>query len=219
MIMMVTGIAFSILDVAFGARLKGPMAMRLRVLYSAVETHASHNLPPFPSSCLADVRREPREAFLARATEEAKDDVLDSDPSKIIALPVEETIRPSESIPVYVLNPKQDLHGEETHMHLEGESMGTMEVEETGCLILSVRMPCGKSSALGFGIGALEELDVEDEDVHASGFDSETSIVEEVEEASRPSLDMPDKPRLTGKDNGVLHGFRLASNSDYMSQR
>lgn len=52
-----------------------------------------------------------------------------------------------------------------------------------------------------------------------AGFDFETSVVEEVEEASRPSLDMPDKPRLTGKDNGVIHGFKLASNSDFMSQR
>ncbi|PKA63863.1 hypothetical protein AXF42_Ash004873 [Apostasia shenzhenica] len=70
--------------------------------------------------------------------------------------------------------------------------------------------------APGFGIGALEELDIEDEDIYSSGIEIVGTVVQE-DEPSRSIT--TDGPRLENTKQGVLRGFRVASNSDYNLER
>ncbi|RXH96500.1 hypothetical protein DVH24_009004 [Malus domestica] len=72
--------------------------------------------------------------------------------------------------------------------------------------------------APGFGIGALEELDAEDEDVYNSGYDFEEIYVEDIDDEPSRSI-MDSKQKLVRKEPGGLAGFRLASNSDYQHER
>lgn len=73
-----------------------------------------------------------------------------------------------------------------------------------------------RNVAPGFGIGALEELDAEDEDVYASGYDFE-AFVEEIEEPTKLAIE--DKKKTTVKQHGILPGFKSATNSDYQLER
>ncbi|KAE8695046.1 G patch domain-containing protein TGH-like protein [Hibiscus syriacus] len=74
-------------------------------------------------------------------------------------------------------------------------------------------------AAPGFGIGALEEYDAEDEDIYAAGYDFEQTCMEEDEEPSSLSIESKQPSRLTieskqkvvARDEGVLHGFKFAS--------
>ncbi|MED6192270.1 hypothetical protein PIB30_008476 [Stylosanthes scabra] len=73
-------------------------------------------------------------------------------------------------------------------------------------------------SAPGFGIGALEELDAEDEDVYATGYEFVDTYVEEDEEPSMLRLEYQ-KKKDQKKDNDNLPGFRVASSTDYQMER
>lgn len=52
------------------------------------------------------------------------------------------------------------------------------------------------------------------------GYDFEETLIEEAEEPAKLSIEPQNsRPRLTGKEHGILPGFRLASNSDYQLER
>ncbi|KAF5807364.1 putative G patch domain-containing protein [Helianthus annuus] len=173
-----------------------------------------------------DARREARKAFLAFAGPE---DAEAEDAMETAAeLPTDDLNRFQKSTPVYVLNPKQDMYGlgydpfkgapefrDNKRSHLPGNrESGHKKSHPKKDGLFSFKP---RNVAPGFGIGALEELDAEDEDVYASGYDFE-AFVEEVEEPSRLAIE--DKKKPSSKQNdGVLPGFKAASNTDYQLER
>lgn len=179
------------------------------------------------TNSLYDARREARKAFLALSSDDVSTDLavsegVKSDLQNAIELPANDDLKSSESTPVYVLNPKQDLHGlgYDPFKHAP-------EFREKKRLRMSGKKELGLKNDLfafksrkvapGFGIGALEELDVEDEDVYASGYDFEDNYVQEVEEPS--GLVIESKQKLGSKEKGVLSGFKVASKLDYQLER
>jgi G patch domain-containing protein 1 len=128
---------------------------------------------------------------------------------------------------VYVLNPKQDLHGlgydpfkhaPEFREKKRSRMSANKEVGFRKPLSMKESLFGPKSGKIapGFGIGALEELDVEDEDVYA-GYDFDQTYVIEDEQPARQSND--NRLRLTSKEHDVLPGFGAAKNSDYSMER
>ncbi|KAI7736140.1 hypothetical protein M8C21_026402, partial [Ambrosia artemisiifolia] len=157
-----------------------------------------------------DARREARKAFLAFAGPE---DAETEDAMETAAeLPTDDISQFKKSTPVYVLNPKQDMHGlgydpfkgapefrDNKRSHLPGNrESGHKKLLPKKDGLFSFK---ARNVAPGFGIGALEELDAEDEDVYASGYDFE-AFVEEVEEPSRLAIE--DKKKSSSKQHGVL---------------
>lgn len=185
------------------------------------------------TNSLYDARREARKAFLAFSSEEAKpqfvgSELVESEIENVTELPTDGGNQFSKSTPVYVLNPKQDLHGlgydpfKNAPEFREKKRSRISENKEPGS-----RKPFSMKDsrfglksgrvAPGFGIGALEELDVEDEDVYSTGYDFEDSYVQEIEEPSM--LTIESKKSNSEKEHGVLPGFKVASNSDYQLER
>lgn len=69
----------------------------------------------------------------------------------------------------------------------------------------------------GFGIGALEELDAEDEDVYSSGYNFEETYIQEIEEpTSQLRLEYKKDSK---KEIDTLPGFKVASASNYKQER
>ncbi|CAE6115966.1 unnamed protein product [Arabidopsis arenosa] len=180
----------------------------------------------------SDARREARKAFLAFSTDENTKETPDSLVSEAevetsLGPQYSEDIKISESTPVYVLNPKQDLHGlgydpfkhaPEFREKKRSRLSANKEVGFRKPLSMKESLFGPKSGKIapGFGIGALEELDVEDEDVYA-GYDFDQTYVIEDEQPARPSND--NRLRLTSKEHDVLPGFGAAKNSDYSMER
>ncbi|KAL0718280.1 hypothetical protein Bca4012_067602 [Brassica carinata] len=180
----------------------------------------------------SDARREARKAFLAfSADENTKDSsdplVLESEVKTSLDPQINEDIKFSETTPVYVLNPKQDLHGlgYDPYKHApefrEKKRSRLSASKEAGykkplSMKESLFGPNSGKIAPGFGIGALEELDVEDEDVY-TGYDFNQTYVIEDERLVRPPND--NTPRLTSKEHNILPGFGAASDSDYSVER
>ncbi|KAL8244195.1 hypothetical protein R6Q59_010453 [Mikania micrantha] len=174
-----------------------------------------------------DARREARKAFLALAG--LKDAEVEDASETAAELPIDDVIQLQKSTPVYVLNPKKDMYGlgydpfkgapefrENKRPHLPGnKESGTKRLllKKEGLFSFKSR-----NVAPGFGIGALEELDAEDEDVYASGYDFE-AFVEEEESEEPTRLTIEDKKKSSSKEHGILPGFKAASNSDYQSER
>ncbi|KAF8083693.1 hypothetical protein N665_0756s0011 [Sinapis alba] len=179
----------------------------------------------------SDARREARKAFLAFSADE---NTKESSDSLVSETEVETSLGPNfsedtkfaETTPVYVLNPKQDLHGlgydpfKHAPEFRENKRSRLSASKDAG-----YRKPLSMKESLfgpkrkiapGFGIGALEELDVEDEDVYA-GYDFDQTYVIEDEQPARPSND--NTLRLTSKEHNVLPGFGAASSSDYSVER
>lgn len=193
-----------------------------------------------------DARREARKAFLALSSDDAKTQLAAaehamSDFENVMEQPVD-AVQSSQSTPVYVLNPKQDLHGlgydpfkhapefRERKRSRMSRSSGSREPGHGKDFSVKNDLFASKSGkvAPGFGIGALEELDVEDEDVYAPGFEFEETYVQEIEEPSRMSTDSMKRlggmeqgvqKMLRGKEHGVLPGFKAATYSDYQLER
>ncbi|MBA0825046.1 hypothetical protein Goarm_021666, partial [Gossypium armourianum] len=179
------------------------------------------------ASSLYDARREARKAFLAFASEDVKApypaNEPDEEPESFMAQPVDNDTRSSKSLPAFVCNPKQDLHG-----------LGYDPFKHAPEFREVVSTPAGKA-APGFGIGALEEYDAEDEDIYGAaegrlailGYDFEETCVEEDEEPSRLSIEskqpsrlsIESKQKVVAKSQGVLPGFKVASVSDYQLER
>ncbi|KAM1186657.1 hypothetical protein ACFX1Q_016562 [Malus domestica] len=181
-----------------------------------------------------DARREARKAFLAFSSSDAKAQLADSEPvhgemEDHIELPASDDVQSSQSTPVYVLYPKQDLHGlgfdPYKHAPEFREKKRSRLSENRGIGYRSARsmdnnlfgFKSGKV-APGFGIGALEELDAEDEDVYNSGYGFEETYVEDIDDEPSRSI-MDSKQKSVRKEPGGLSGFRLASNSDYQHER
>ncbi|XP_056857824.1 G patch domain-containing protein TGH-like, partial [Raphanus sativus] len=181
----------------------------------------------------SDARREARKAFLAFSadenTKESSDSlVLETEAETSLGPQFSEDIKFSETTPVYVLNPKQDLHGlgydpfKHAPEFRENKRSRLSASKETGnrkplSMKESLFGPKSGKLAPGFGIGALEELDIEDEDVY-TGYDFDQTYVIEDEQPARPSNDN-NTLRLTSKEHNVLPGFGAASNSDYSVER
>ncbi|KAJ7956557.1 G patch domain-containing protein TGH [Quillaja saponaria] len=185
------------------------------------------------ANALYDARREARKAFLSLSSADAKVQFTDSDPVKgdienVAEQPEDGNVHSSKGTPIFVLNLKQDVHGlgfdpykNAPEFREKKRSRASHErgpVHRKGFSIKDglFGFKSGKV-APGFGIGALEELDAEDEDVYGSGYEFEETYVEEVEEPSRLSLENKKEP--VAKERGSLPGFRVASNSDYQMER
>ncbi|XP_075107730.1 G patch domain-containing protein TGH isoform X1 [Nicotiana tabacum] len=180
-----------------------------------------------------NARREARKAFLAFSfadvnTQPLRSGLVEDDADNIVDLPTDDGSQFSKSTPVYVLNPKEDLHGlgydpykhaPEFREKKRSRMSKSREMGHRQPQVLKDSLFGFKSGrvAPGFGIGALEDLDVEDEDVYASGYDFEETYVEEVEEPSRPKVE--NLKLLDRKAHDVLPGFSAASKSDYQLER
>ncbi|XP_066370151.1 G patch domain-containing protein TGH homolog [Miscanthus floridulus] len=177
---------------------------------------------------LYESRRNARKAFLALsgAKDDEDQDQSAENPSldKAVVGSVEE-IPVSGNTPVYVLHPKQDFHGlgydpfkhapefrdrktlqksrERDHKRNDVSMRGNLLISNSG------------HYAPGFGIGALEELDVEDEDIYASGFAYEQTEVDI--EPSKAASDSNYK--LDDRKRGFYLSFKIASNSEYKLER
>ncbi|XP_027126391.2 G patch domain-containing protein TGH [Coffea arabica] len=185
------------------------------------------------ANSLYDLRREARKAFLAlsagdTAGKSASSELVDNDVEDVTDPSADDGTVFSRSTPVYVLNPKQDSHGlgydpfkhaPEFRERKRSRMLGTKETLHRKPFPVGDSLFGFKSGrvAPGFGIGALEDYDAEDEDVYASGYDFEESYVEETEEPSKPMNE--NIKLLRNKEDGLLPGFKAASNSDYQLER
>ncbi|KAF6170473.1 hypothetical protein GIB67_036247 [Kingdonia uniflora] len=195
-----------------------------------------HSISDSRTNSLYDVRREARKAFLAFSSDDTKSPLTQSESAQVqsnesehgraIEQSVDNDAFTSQSTPVFVVNPKQDLHGlgydpfKHAPEFRESKKLRISGNQESGTRkSTSMAKNLFKSGkvAPGFGIGALEELDTEDDDIYASGFDFEETIVQEIEEPSRMIIDP--KQKLLKNEQGVLPGFKAASSSDYQLER
>ncbi|KAF8779282.1 hypothetical protein HU200_002963 [Digitaria exilis] len=177
---------------------------------------------------LYESRRNARKAFLALSgSKNDKDQEQSSDKPSLDQAVVGslEEMRVSGNTPVYVLHPKQDLHGlgydpfkhapefrdRKTLQKSRDRDHKRNDVSMRGNLLVSN----SGNYAPGFGIGALEELDVEDEDIYASGFAYEKTEVDI--EPSKTASDSNYK--LDDRKRGFYLSFKIASNSEYKLER
>ncbi|CAN1856593.1 G patch domain-containing protein TGH [Linum perenne] len=156
---------------------------------------------------LYDARRKARKAFLAFSSNDDAKSHIDhnkrdeNDHQASTEGPVNDDNLSSKKTPLYSLEPKQDSYG-----------LGYDPYKH------APEFRAGKA-APGFGIGALEEYDVEDEDVYNStAYEFEDTVVQEIEDSSK-STTTDHMHRLTWKEQGVLRGFKVASISDYQMER
>ncbi|XP_062228742.1 G patch domain-containing protein TGH homolog [Phragmites australis] len=180
------------------------------------------------SDSLYESRRNARKAFIALSgvKNDEGEDQIDSDKPSLDQTVVGsfEEMRASRNTPVYVLHPKQDLHGlgydpfkhapefrdrkklqksrDRDHKRNNVLTRGSLLISNSG------------HYAPGFGIGALEELDVEDEDIYASGF-----AYEQTEVDIEPSKTGDGNYKLDNRKRGVFLSFKIATNSDYKLER
>ncbi|XP_008782424.2 G patch domain-containing protein TGH homolog [Phoenix dactylifera] len=186
-----------------------------------------HSIKDTHTDSLYEARREARKAFLAFSGNDGGPELAQNESSRSDSEECSEKckdgIYASQNTPMYVLHPKLDLHGlgydpfkhapefrdrKTFHESKNKDRHYRSDVSMKGNLLAS---NSGKY-APGFGIGALEELDIEDEDIYASGFDFEQTEVEEVEPSR---IIRHNKYKLEDKKQGVLPGFKVASISDY----
>ncbi|XP_057771313.1 G patch domain-containing protein TGH [Salvia miltiorrhiza] len=169
-------------------------------------------------------RRQARKAFLALSSdagsETARSKLIEEDTGNDPDLPANDDDRFYKTVPAYVVDPKQDLHGlgydpfkqapefrEKKRQRMSGK--GNMEPYRS--------LTAKGKIAPGFGIGALEDLDAEDEDIYDTGIDVQDTYVQEIEE---PSVAKVDTLRiLDKKKDDVLPGFKAASKSEHQLQR
>ncbi|XAR63873.1 hypothetical protein NMG60_11024010 [Bertholletia excelsa] len=185
------------------------------------------------TNSLYDARREARKAFLALSSDDTApqlsgSEAFEGDLETVMELPMNNDHQFQQSTPVYVLDPKQDLHGlgydpfkhapefREKKRSLLQANKDSRQGKHFSIKDSLFAFRTGRV-APGFGIGALEELDAEDEDVYASGYNFEETCVQEIEEPSKLSIE--DTRKRSGKERGVLPGFKVASNSDYQLER
>lgn len=177
---------------------------------------------------LYESRREARKAFLALSgISNEEQDQVSSQKSRVDENVAEsfDELRASGNTPVYVLHPKEDLHGlgfdpfkhapefkdRKRSQKSVNRDRNRSDVSVRGSLLISN----SGQYAPGFGIGALEELGVEDEDIYASGFSYELTEVDI--EPSKTAGDS--KFKLEDRKRGVFLSFKIASNSEYKLER
>ncbi|KAF0931643.1 hypothetical protein E2562_005601 [Oryza meyeriana var. granulata] len=177
---------------------------------------------------LYESRRKARKAFLALSGINTDGEKLQIDSHKSgkdesVTESFEE-LHASGNTPVYVLHPKQDLHGlgfdpfkhapefkDRKRLQKSARDRNRSDVSMRGSLLISN----SGQYAPGFGIGALEELGVEDEDIYASGF-----AYEQMEVDIEPSKTASDSNyKLEDRKRGVFLAFKIASSSEYKLER
>lgn len=180
------------------------------------------------TNSLYDIRREAGKAFVDEKVGQTGPEMVEDDIESSTLLSADDgTDKFTKSTPVYVLNPKKDMHGlgyDPFKYAPEFREKKRSRISETSKKNLQKPLSLGDSLfslksgrvAPGFGIGALEDLDVEDEDVYAPGYNFEASYVEEIEEPSIPMI--TDVKRLEKGKEGIP-GFKAASISDYQLER
>lgn len=177
---------------------------------------------------LYESRREARKAFLALSGTKTGGQKIQVDSHKSDkddgATESFEELHASGNTPVYVLHPKQDLHGlgfdpfkhapefkDRKRLQKSARDRNRSDVSMRGSLLISN----SGQYAPGFGIGALEELGVEDEDIYASGF-----AYEQMEVDIEPSKTASDSNyKLEDRKRGVFLAFKIASSSEYKLER
>uniref|UniRef100_A0A0D9WQ18 G patch domain-containing protein TGH homolog n=1 Tax=Leersia perrieri TaxID=77586 RepID=A0A0D9WQ18_9ORYZ len=182
-----------------------------------------------PATTSIESRREARKAFLALSGINADGEKLQIESHKSgkdesVTESFEE-LHASGNTPVYVLHPKQDLHGlgfdpfkhapefkdRKRLQKSAARDRNRSDVSVRGSLLISN----SGQYAPGFGIGALEELGVEDEDIYASGF-----AYEQMEVDIEPSKATNDSNyKLEDRKRGVFLTFKIASSSEYKLER
>ncbi|KAF7108203.1 hypothetical protein CFC21_108725 [Triticum aestivum] len=191
--------------------------------------HQGRTIKDAHADSLYESRREARKAFLALSgvSNDEDQDQIASQKSRVDENVAESfnKISASGNTPVYVLHPKEDLHGlgfdpfkhapefkdrKRSHKSVNRDR-NRSDVSVRGSLLISN----SGQYAPGFGIGALEELGVEDEDIYASGFNYEQTEVDI--EPSKTSGDS--KFKLEDKKRGFFLSFKIASNSEYKLER
>ncbi|KAK9748186.1 hypothetical protein RND81_02G042100 [Saponaria officinalis] len=168
-----------------------------------------------------EVRRQARKAFLALSSnDKSGQPATDGDDDLI-----EDPATDSQITPVFVRQPKQDLHGlgYDPYKHApefrelkRSRLSGRDEIKFRQPFSLKQELATAKSGRLaaGFGIGALEEFDVEDEDIYSSGHDIAQTYVPEDDELLKD-----DRLRIVGIDQGAGPKFRDAANGEYQLER
>ncbi|KAG8094350.1 hypothetical protein GUJ93_ZPchr0012g21544 [Zizania palustris] len=190
--------------------------------------HKGRSIRDAHADSLYESRREARKAFLALSGVSNDDEKLQIDSHKSgkdesVKGSFEE-IHASGNTAVYVLHPKQDLHGlgfdpfkhapefkDRKRLQKSARDHNKSDVSMRGSLLISN----SGQYAPGFGIGALEELGVEDEDIYASGFAYEHMEVD-VEPSKTPS---DGNYKLKDRKRGVFLSFKIASGSEYKLER
>ncbi|KAH7441522.1 hypothetical protein KP509_03G041500 [Ceratopteris richardii] len=173
----------------------------------------------------SDVQKEGRKAMMALASSEQDELVIEENVSDVLH-PVNDAEFISRSTPVYVISPKKDRHGfgfdpyrnapEFRERWKSEEALGrtkAMKDNQFGAFKSSLFRPNVGRMGGGFGIGALEDLGEEDEDVYAPGLEVENIISDE--EADTLSHKLVSQPKKTESRPGVLPGFRPASQPGY----
>lgn len=186
---------------------------------------------------ISESRREARKAFLAFAENNEpslspkmvfgverrplmQSEVIGDEKSNELDGDVDVAVQVPRSTPVFVIHPKNDLYGlgydpfknapefrERKHMHMSQDK--ETGLKKTGQLHENLFRPNAGKTATGFGIGALEDIEEEDEDIYSSGGGI---LVEPEEEDEKPSHRLERrKERTIQSHDGVLPGFNLAS--------
>ncbi|XP_021761241.1 G patch domain-containing protein TGH-like [Chenopodium quinoa] len=183
---------------------------------------------------LHEARREARKAFMALSSADKSSDTAGSEPHKNGADGLMEELatdddQSTRSTPVYVRQPKQDLYGlgYDPYKHApefremkRSRLSGNNEIGYRKTSSSRQEPLIAKSGKLasGFGIGALEEYDVEDEDIYSSGHDNvETYLPNDDDELLR--LEIADGQKAAEVNQGSGLRFRVASNTDYQLER
>lgn len=183
---------------------------------------------------LQESRREARKAFMALSAADKSADVGGSETYKngsddLMEEPATDDVQSTQSTPVYVRQTKQDLYGLGYDPYKHAPEFRAMKRSRlSGNEEIGFRKPfssrqelvSAKSGKLasGFGIGALEELDIEDEDIYSSGHnDVETYLPNDDDELLRLAID--DGRNTAEVNQGAVPRFRVASNSEHQLER
>lgn len=186
------------------------------------------------NASISESRREARKAFLAFSQNKVpslspnmvlerqppmKVEVIGVDKTNELERDVDAAVQVPRSTPVFVIHPKSNLYGlgydpfknapefRERYMHMSQEK--ETGLKKIGRLHGSLFRPNAGKTATGFGIGALEDIEEEDEDIYSSGGGMLVAPEEEVE---KPSHRLERRKERTVKSHdGVLPGFKLAS--------
>lgn len=167
----------------------------------------------------SDAQKEGRKAMLAFAPFDLGESSKDEENAEVLPLESDAEVLP-RSTPIYVINPKKDRYGfgfdpyknapefreRQLKKEISDETRATTKRRSTTFKSSLFRPNVGRMGS-GFGIGALEELGEEDEDVYAPGVEMENVLSDD----EAPSLKSLPQPTAAETRPGVLPGFKPAS--------
>lgn len=169
----------------------------------------------------SDAQREGRKALLAFAPCDPGVSSQKDEEAEAFSLESDAEVLP-RSTPIYVINPKKDRYGfgfdpyknapefRERRLKTEtSDERKTATKHHRATFKSSLFRPNVGRMGSGFGIGALEELGEEDEDVYAPGVEVENVLSDE--DSHAPSFKSLPPPIASGTRLGILPGFKPAS--------